>query len=285
MTELRQQMIRAMELKDLSKNTQRSYLQAITGLANHYKLPPDRLSQEMVENYLLYLKTEVKQAPKSLGVIRAASNFFYTNVLADSEITLNFSIKRKNQKLPVVLHPEDVWKIINAPTNIKHRLLLMTTYSAGLRSSETIRLKAEDILSKEMLIQVKDGKGGKERLTLLSGRLLYELRSYYKAVRPKNWLFPSDQTGEPVDRGTLYAIYESARKKAGITKGKGPHTLRHCFATHLLDAGYDLRKIQTLLGHSSIATTSIYLHVSQRTLSSIKSPLDLYTPENSFGRA
>lgn len=284
MTELRKKMIKTMELRDLSKNTQRGYLQAVTALAKHYRLSPDQLSQEMVENYFLYLKNDLGRAPKTCGVAKAALNFFYHEVLADEKMSLKFSIKRKNRKLPVVLSPGEVWKIINAATNIKHRLLLMTTYSGGLRASEVVALKPDHIDSGHMLIKVDNGKGSKERYTLLSERLLQELRQYYKRYSPKEWLFPSAQTGKPIWTETLYRIYEAARKKAGIHKGKGPHTLRHSFATHLLEAGYDIRRIQILMGHQSLSSTIVYLHVSRKTLSKIKSPLDLFTPQNDGGK-
>jgi site-specific recombinase XerD len=241
MTELRQKMIKAMELKDLSGNTQRGYLHAVTGLAKHYKSPPDQLTQEMVEDYLLYIKNDLGRAPKTCGVAKAALNFFYKDVLGDEEISINFSVKRRTRKLPVVLSPEETWKIINATNNIKHKLLLMATYSAGLRASEVVALKPEHIDSKRMLIKVENGKGEKERYTLLSERFLKELRNYYSICRPKKWLFPSSRTGDPFHRQTPFYIYEAARKKAGIKKGSGPHTLRHNFATHVLEAGYDIR--------------------------------------------
>jgi site-specific recombinase XerD len=172
-----------------------------------------------------------------------------------------------------------VFQSIEAAPNPKHRLLLMTTYSAGLRANEVVNLKAEHIDSRLMLIKVVNAKGEKERYTLLSEKLLKELREYYKTYRPKEWLFPSEQTGKPIRTRSLYFIYEKARKKAGIKIGSGPHTLRHSFATHLLEAGYDIRKIQVLLGHRSLATTTIYLHVSREFLSKMKSPLDLYHPK------
>jgi integrase/recombinase XerD len=280
MTELRRKMIRAMELKDLSENTQRGYLQSVAGLSKHYMLPPDKISQEMIENYLLYLKNDLGRAPNTCSVTKAGLNFFYQDVLADEAISINFSIKRKARKLPEVLSQEEVWKIINAAKNVKHRLLLMITYSAGLRAREVVSLKADHIISKRMLIKVENGKGEKERYTLLSEILLNELRDYYRINRPKSWLFPSEQTGKPLATRTLYRIYEDARKKAGVKKGTGPHTLRHSFATHLLEAGYDIRKIQVLMGHKSLSSTIIYLHVSRQTLSKMKSPLDLSMHEN-----
>lgn len=280
MTELRKKMIKAMELKDLSENSQRAYLQAVTGIAKHYRLPPDQISQEMIENYLLYLKNDLGRAPKTCSVAKAALNFFYHDVLEDKKLSIKFTIRRNNRKLPVVLSPAEVWKIINIPNNIKHRLLLMATYSGGLRANEVVKLRPENIDSKQMLIKIENGKGSKERYTLLSEKLLNELREYYIKYAPNKWLFPSAQTAKPIRTRTLYRIYENARKKAGVSKGKGPHTLRHCFATHLLEAGYDIRKIQVLMGHKSLSSTMVYLHVSRQALSKIKSPLDLFNPEN-----
>ena len=172
---------------------------------------------------------------------------------------------------------EDIANIINATNNLKHRLILMTTYSAGLRASEVIALKPENIDSKRMLIKVK-GKGGKDRYTLLAKRLLPELRHYYKKFRPKTYLYPSSykhKKHQPLSYGSVRSIYEKARKKAGVKNGAGIHTMRHCFATHLLEAGYDIRKIQVLMGHRRLSTTMIYLHVSRQTLARIPSPLDL----------
>jgi site-specific recombinase XerD len=179
-----------------------------------------------------------------------------------------------------VLTQEDIWGIINAPDNLKHRLILMTTYSAGLRASEVAALKPKHVDSKRMLIKVDQGKGGKQRYTLLSRKLLAELRHYCKSFKPKTYLFPSNHTGGTLCYASIRLIYEKARNKAGITKGSGVHTLRHSFATHLLEAGYDIRRIQVLMGHRRLSTTMIYLHVSRKTLSKIPSPLDLYVPDS-----
>ncbi len=279
MTELRKKMIRAMDLRNLAENTQRAYLQAVTSLAMYYMKSPDQISKEMIEDYLLHLKKTKNIAPNTYGVITSAFKFFYNDVLTDSEITLKFSFKRKPRKLPNVLSQDEVCSIINATNNVKHRLLLMATYSAGLRASEVAVLKAEHIDSKRMLIKVK-GKGDKERYTLLSEKFLKELRDYYKTYHPKKWLFPSSFTGEPLHRETVTHIYKDAKKKTPIKKKGGVHILRHSFATHLLEAGYDIRKIQILMGHRSLSTTMIYLHVSRQTLSAIKSPLDLFDPES-----
>jgi len=277
MSELRQKMIRAMELENLSDNTQRRYLDAVSGLAKHYHRSPDQLSKEMIEDYLLYLKNDKAYAPNSCASTLSGLRFFFNHV-AQQQILIEYSLSRKVQKLPTVLPQEDICNIINATDNLKHRLILMTTYSGGLRASEVIALKPKNIESKKMLIKVEKGKGGKERYTLLAKRLLPELRYYYKTCQPKTYLFPSSykhKKHQPLSYGSVRCIYENARKKAGVKDGVGIHTLRHSFATHLLEAGYDIRKIQVLMGHRRLSTTMIYLHVSRETLSKIPSPLDL----------
>jgi site-specific recombinase XerD len=277
MTELRQKMIRAMELKNLSDHTQKAYLAAVTGIAKFYDQSPDKMTQEKIEDYLLYLKQDKGIAPNSCYSVLTGLRFFYKHV-TEKEIPITYSIRRMPRKLPEVLTMQDIWKIICSAKNLKHKMILMTTYSAGLRVSETIKLKPENIDSKTMLIKVEAGKGKKDRYSLLSKRLLVELRTYYRKYRPATYLFPSSfskKKNQPLSYEATRMIYENARKKAGVKKGNGIHTLRHSFATHLLEAGYDLRKIQVLMGHTRLTTTMIYLHVSRQTLSMIPSPLDL----------
>jgi site-specific recombinase XerD len=256
MTPLQKKMIKAMELRNLAKGTQYYYRLAVKGIARFYNQPPDTLTQEMIEDYLLYLKNDKGNTPGSCGCSVSGLRFFYRHV-AEKEIPFSFSIGKKPTKLPRVLTPEQIDKLINAPRNLKHRLILMTTYSAGLRIRETAELKPEHIDSKQMLINVERGKGGHQRYTCLSSKLLKELRQYYRICRPQS-------------------IYYKACKKAGIKNAAGPHTLRHSFATHLLEAGYDIRHIQALLGHREVTTTMIYLHVSRKSLSKVPSPLDLF---------
>ena len=219
MRELRQRMIRAMELGNLSKNTQRAYLSAVSGLARHYMQSPDKMTKAMVEDYLVYLKKERGQASNSRGVVVCALRFFCRHVLCDEETPPGFGFRRKPRKLPTVLTQAQVWRIINATDNTKHRFLLTATYSAGLRAREVIALKPEHIDTR-MLITVEDGKGGKERYTLLSERLLKELRQHYRTFRPKKWLFPSPHTGEPLCYESVRSVYEDARRKAGFKRGQ-----------------------------------------------------------------
>ena len=282
MTELRQKMIRAMDLKNLSPHTKRTYLAAVTGLAKHYRQSPQKITAEMIEDYLLYLKNQKGHAPASCCIALTGLRFFYTHIL-DKPITVGFSLTKKPRKLPTVLTKEQIWQMICVPKNLKHRLLLMTTYSAGLRASEVRKLKPAHIDSQRMLIKVVGGKGRKDRYTMLSERLLGELRRYYKKCHPQGYLFPSSYTknkNKALSYAAVRCIYEAARKKAGVKNGAGLHTLRHSFATHLLEAGYDIRKIQVLLGHTKLSTTMIYLHVSRETLSKVPSPLDLIDTEH-----
>lgn len=265
-----------MELKNLSHHTHRAYLAAVTGIARFYNQSPDKMTKEKIEDYLLYRKHDKDNAPNSCYSVLTGLRFFYKYVI-ENEIPVTYSIRRTTRKLPQVLTMQEIWKIICATNNFKHRMILMTTYSAGLRASETINLKPGDIDHKTMLIKVK-GKGQKDRYTLLSNTLLVELRSYYRQYRPKTYLFPSSfkkKKDQPLSYETIRMIYENARKRAGVKRRAGIHTLRHSFATHLLEAGYDIRKIQVLMGHARLTTTMIYLHVSRKTLSKISSPLDL----------
>ncbi len=277
MTPLRQKMIREMDLKNLSPHTRRAYLAAVTGLAIHYKKSPETISETMVEDYLLYLKNEKGIAPASCGMALKGLRFFHTHVLKQP-LSVGFRLTKKPRKLPTVLTQEQVCKIICTPSNLKHRLLLMTTYAAGLRAAEVRHLKPEHIDSRRMLIKVVAGKGQKDRYTMLSKKLLVELRRYSGACHPQTYLFPSSfkkNKDRPLSYEAVRCIYEKARKKAGVKNGTGLHTLRHSFGTHLLEAGFDIRKIQVLMGHSRLSTTMIYLHVSRETLAKVPSPLDL----------
>ena len=277
MTELRKKMIRAMDLKNLSPHTKRTYMAAVTGLTKHYRRSPEKITAEMIEDYLLYMKNQKGNAPASCSIALTGLRFFYHHIL-NQQILVGFRLTKKPRKLPTVLTREQIWKIICVPKNLKHRLILMTTYAAGLRASEVRRLKAEHIDSRRMLIKVVGGKGRKDRYTMLSKKLLGELRHYYKKCQPQSHLFPSSWAkggNRALSYEALRSIYESARKKVGVKNGAGLHTLRHSFATHLLEAGYDIRKIQVLLGHAKLSTTMIYLHVSRETLSKVPSPLDL----------
>ena len=279
MSVLRQKMVRGMELKDFSPKTQNAYLAAVEGLSKFHRKSPDLLTQAEIEDYLLHLKDEGKSA-STRNVIISGLRFFYRHTLEHSEIALNLPSRRRPRILPEVLSREQVRIIVDTPSDIKQRLILMTAYSGGLRVSEVANLKVNHIDSARMVIRVEQGKGRKDRYTLLSKKLLEELRTYWKVYRPKSWLFYGKNRDTPISIATIQKLYRRTKRNAGITKGKGIHCLRHCFATHLLEAGYDVRKIQVLMGHRSLSTTMVYLHVSRDGLAKVQSPLDfLEEPE------
>ncbi len=275
MTALRQKMINDMTLRRLSPNTQTAYISAVAGLARYYKQSPERINNQMIQDYLLHLMQERKLQWSSCNVIVCGLRFFYTHTLGMDSMFLSIPPRKKVYQLPEILSTEEIERLFAAVSNQKHRTLLMTTYAAGLRVSEVVNLKLTDIDSKRMMIRVRQGKGSKDRYTILSERLLKELRIYWKKYRPSQWLFSGRNQKRPMKVYSAPKIYYKAKDKAGIKKGKGIHTLRHCFATHLLEAGVDLRTIQVLMGHSSIMTTVVYLKVTRKQISQTQSPLDL----------
>lgn len=271
-------MIKELELARFAPNTQAAYLRAVEGLATYYRRAPDRISAEEVRAYLHHALVERKLAWSSCNVIACGLAFFYIKVLRREGFRLELPPRTRPKALPEVLSREEVAAILAAPASPKHRLLLATTYSAGLRVSEVVHLKLTDIDGARMTIRVEQGKGRKDRLTVLSERLLGELREYWKIQRPPVWLFPGRDITAPMTRGAAHWIYDHAKKTAGITRGRGIHTLRHCFATHSLEHGTDSTVIQQVLGHAYLSTTARYLHVSTRHLAQLKSPLDTLPP-------
>jgi integrase/recombinase XerD len=275
MTPLRAQMIRDMQLQRLAPQTQKAYVTAVAGLAKFSQGSPDRLRPEQIRTYLHHLLTERRLAWSSCHQAAAGLKFFSTKTLGWDVLHLNLPPRTGRSQLPQVLSIEELQRLFTRTKNPRHRVLLMTTYAAGLRVSEVVRLKLTDIESDRMLIRVEQGKGRKDRYTLLSTRLLTELRAYWKLYRPALWLFPGLDPHRPMPSGTAQKIYYHAKRTAGITHGHGIHTLRHCFATHLLEAGVDVRTIQMLLGHQALDTTTRYLRITRQSLASIRSPFDL----------
>ncbi len=275
MTPMRQKMIKEMSLRRFSEKTQKSYLSSVTGLARYCKLSPEKINKQMIEEYMLHVMQERKLKWGSCNTILVGLRFFYIKMLGLDSLFINIPINKKGSELPEILSSDELERLFTVMTNQKHRTLLMTAYAAGLRVSELVNLKLADIDSKRMMIRVHQGKGRKDRYTILSKRLLKELRIYCKMYSPHLWLFTGRNPEQPLPSGTAQKIYYKAKDRAGIKKGKGIHTLRHSFATHLLEAGVDLRTIQVLMGHSKIMTTTIYLQVSKKHLSSTQSPLDL----------
>jgi integrase/recombinase XerD len=274
MTPMRKRMIHELELHRKSPKTIEAYVTAVTQLARHYGRSPDRITLEEVRDFLHHLITERKLAFSSCNQKLAGIRFFYRHVLGQKKLDLRVPAKRSG-RLPEPLGRREVVRLLEAPGNAKHRVVLMTCYATGLRVSELVHLRGEDVHSERMLIHVRQGKGRKDRYTLLSPRLLEELRNYWRAYRPQEWLFfGRDRTG-PLPVATAQKIYYAAKRRAGIQRGHGIHTLRHSFATHLMEAGVDLPTLQRLLGHTSLATTAKYLHVTAKHLQGVRSPLEL----------
>lgn len=279
MTALRQKFIDELDLRGLSLNTKDNYVGAVYRLARHYRRSPDQITDAELKQYLLHLIRDQQRSRSTLIVIVSALRFFYGQVLGRSTVALDEVLPhmRKPVIRPRVYSPEEIERLLNAVgLNPKHRVLLMTTYAAGLRVSEVCALKVEDIHSARMQIRVTQGKGGKDRYTILSARLLTELRAYWRRVRPRLWLFPSAYFPDsPLTTDSAQQMFYRALRLANLPNHQGIHSLRHSFATHLLEAGVDLPVLQRLLGHSNLATTAKYLHVRQERLALLKSPLDL----------
>lgn len=275
MSTLRAQMIREMQLHRLAPTTQDRYVRAIRSLARFYHQSPDRLTPRQIQDYLHHMMVQRKLAWSTCNITLNAFRFLYLKTLKWDVFELNLPRSRQEQKLPQVLSTDEVQRLVTWHLNLKHRSLLMTAYAAGLRVSELVRLQITDIDSSRMAIRVRQGKGRKDRYTLLSQRLLTELRAYWTKYRPQPWLFPSSKAGRHLTETTASSIFTMAKTGARITKTGGIHVLRHSFATHLIEAGTDARTVQVLLGHRSLRTTMRYLQVSQRHTLSARSPLDL----------
>ena len=275
MTPLRQRMIAAMEIRNFTHNTQKAYLQQVSAYANYFSQSPEALGAADVQAYQLHLTKDRKLAPGSLCTIAAALRFLYRVTLKREWALDDIPIPKKPLKLPVILSREEVTRFLDCIGSRKHRAILMTAYAAGLRISETVHLKVGDIDSQRMVIRIEQGKNQKDRYVMLSPRLLEILRTYWKATHPQTWLFPGDIPGRPITRGAVALACRKARQLSGIKKPITPHVLRHAFATHLLEGGTDVRTIQLLLGHRSLATTSHYLKVATSTVCATTSPFDL----------
>jgi len=246
----------------------------VTRLTKYYGKAPDQLDKEQIRSYLVHLTVERKLSPNTMTGQICGLRFFYNETLGWDETKLFIPPRKKSSSLPEVFSPSEVVHLIDGARGLKQRVLLMTAYSAGLRVSELVNLKITDIDAARMTIRVKQGKGGKDRYAVLSQKLLVELRQYWKRYRPSIWLFPNRAKNGPLSRGEAWHIFRSAKKRAGLKKGRGIHSLRACFATHLLETGVDLRSIQFLMGHTSILSTQRYLRLRPQNVDSAVSPLD-----------
>jgi len=272
---LRKQMDGDLVVRGMAVRTREAYLGAVAGLARYYGRRPDRITEQEVQNYLLHLIEQRKLAWSSCNVAAQGLKFFYRVTLKRSEAQFGIPTARQPQKLPQILAREEVVRLIDLTANPKHRAILMTAYGAGLRLNEICHLKVTDIDSDRMTIRVEQGKGAKDRYTLLSPRLLAELRRYWSVYRPKEWLFTRKDPARPIAEGTVHRLYHAAKARAGIAKAGGIHSLRHAFATHLLEAGVDVHTIQRLMGHGHISSTLRYFHLARKHLASTPSPLEL----------
>ena len=254
---LRRRMIEDMTVRNLSPATQRSYLHAVAKFSRYFSRSPDRLDIEGVRAFQVFLVSQKISWP-ALNQTVCALRFFYGVTLNRPEIPERIAYAREPRKLPVILSADEVVRFLEAVPSLKTRTALTTAYAAGLRASEAVSLKVADIDSSRMLIQVRHGKGAKDRTVMLSPQLLAILRTYWRLARPREWLFPGRDESKPIDVQVLHAACRSATKAAGLAKRVTVHTLRHSFATHLLESGVDIRIIQVLLGHNSLSTTARY---------------------------
>ena len=282
-THLRQIMLEELRRRNFADSTIRSYLHAVEHYSRYFHRRPDQLGPEHIRQYQAALFTKLKFSPNTVTLRLAALRFFYIQVLKRGWSIAETPYPKKILHLPEILSQEEVARLIDAAEFPFHRVLLMTLYATGARRAEVAHLKISDIDSQRMVIHIRGGKGRKDRDVMLSPKLLEALRVYWRELRhkPTNWLFPGNRwhtASYPVSTKVLWSACQQAAQRAGLEhKHIHPHTLRHCFATHLLEAGADLRTIQMLLGHRDLEETTIYLHLSRRHLSATGSPLDALT--------
>ena len=279
MTALREQLIRELVLRGSSPKTQEAYVAAVAGLARHYQRSPERIGIEEIKAYLFHLHRDRQLAASTLNIAVSGLRYFYRHVLQRPMDELARSLPRVKRQLrrPQVYSPGEIERLLTVGCpHPKHRVFLMTVYAAGLRLNEACHLQLADIDSARMQIRIQQGKGRKDRYTLLSPKLLGELRVYWQAFRPPQWLFASSRDPQqPLSDGTGQKMFYHAVARAGLPDKGGIHSLRHSFATHLVEAGVELPVLQRLLGHSHLSTTAGYLHVRTERLAQIKSPLEL----------
>jgi site-specific recombinase XerD len=275
MTPLRRMMNEEIRIRNHAPGTQEIYAGAVARYAKHFGQSPDQLGPEHVHEYFRFLTEEADVGNGHRITVACALRFLYFKTLKVNWSIEYIPLAKREKKLPVVLSRAEVERFLASVISLKHRAMMMTIYSAGLRVSELTHLQVQDIDRARMVIHVRRGKGAKARYGLLSPRLLPVLAAYIEAARPTYWLFPGSKTGQPITTNGVHKACVRAAKRAGIEKHVTPHTLRHSFATHLLEAGSDLRSIQVLLGHQSIRTTAGYLHVAPAAHAGLVSPLDM----------
>jgi integrase/recombinase XerD len=277
-TRLRKMMLEELQRRNYSNSTTRYYLQTVAAFAKHFGRPPDKLGPDELRSYQAYLLKERKLTVATVISRVAALRFFFVRTLKRHEFRQDLPYPKKQRRLPTVLSLDEVARLVNAAGNLMQRALLMILYGTGMRRMEVSLLKVSDIDSARMMIRVERGKGGHDRDLPLSPALLETLREYWSWKKPRTYLFPSSDAkrgkDKPISDKTVWYACKEAARHAGITKRVTPHTLRHSWATHLLEAGTDLRTIQILLGHGDLETTAKYLHLSQKHLQAVANPLD-----------
>jgi integrase/recombinase XerD len=275
MSPLRRRMIDDMQIRNLTPNTQRAYVENVARFAGYFGKSPELLGPAEIRSYLIHLTQERRLAASSIIVAVSALRFFFTVTLKRPWVVEDdIPAGRQAKKLPVVLSQDEVAQFLGAVDNLKHRMILTVCYATGLRISEAVRLKPAAIDSQRMVIRVEQGKGRKDRYVMLAPKLLDMLRDYWKRTRPGEWLFPGRYPGQPVSALTIDRTCREVRLLCGIDKPVAPHSLRHAFAVHLLEAGTDVRTIQLLLGHRNLSTTARYLMMSTSTVCATTSPLE-----------
>jgi integrase/recombinase XerD len=279
MTPLRHRMIEDLEIRNYSPGTIENYVRYVAGFSRHFWRSPERLGPEELRTYQLYLIKTKRVSWSYFNCIVCALRFLYVVTLGQPDMVQRLPYAKKPKKLPTVLSLDEVRRFLGAIGNAKHRMVLITAYAGGLRISETLRLQATDIDSQRTVLHIHLGKGRKDRMVPLSDKLLMLLRAYYAEQRPGTYLFPG-QTDRPLSPKSIQEACKRARKAAGLRKRVTAHTMRHSYATHMLEAGTDLRTLQVILGHSSISSTAIYLHVRRHRLAAARSPLDLIDLES-----
>ncbi len=274
MSTLRNAMLQVMQQRNFCKRTIKTYLGTLTHLSKYYKKSPDLLTVKEVNDYIHYCITTRGLSTSSANQLIGAFKILSVNVLKREWISLDYPRPRYEKRLPAVLSKEEIRKILEVTKNVKHKTIIMLAYSAGLRMSEVLNLRPEDIDSERMQILVHQGKGHKDRNVVLSEVILKQLRVYWRSYRPSVYLFEGHMGGHPYSERSIQNVFKKSLSLAGITKPASFHTLRHSFATHLVEDGVDVVIIQHLLGHKSLRTTSVYLHLQHYDINKIKSPLD-----------
>ena len=276
MTPLRQRMLDDMRVRNLAPQTQTSYIERVAQFARHFHTSPEQLGPEDIRAYQVYLTTEKQLAPSTIVVSVAALRFLYTVTLKkDWTVDAVLPLPKRPQTLPVILSPDEVRQFLDAVVRPNHRAILTTCYAAGLRISEAVRLLVTDIDSQRRVLRVAQGKGRRDRYVMLSPKLLAELRTWWQGARPSHWLFPGARVHRHLSTSAVEQACRQARWRSRIPKPITPHSLRHAFAVHLLEAGTDVRTIQVLLGHRSLATTARYLRLATTRVCGTTSPFDL----------